>query len=83
MAHDGESSNPIEAYSLWVTPRGALYDSLQSEIDYLREKYGGPKFEPHVTVVPAIKAPKGSVLEVVQELAGKMKVRDLPLAVWR
>ena len=36
--------------SYWLLPESEQFNALQSLIDQLAERYGGPTFEPHVTV---------------------------------
>lgn len=40
-----------QKYSLWLTPEGEVYFKLKKLIDKLANQYGGPKFEPHVTLL--------------------------------
>ncbi|CAD5182277.1 unnamed protein product [Musa acuminata subsp. malaccensis] len=41
-------------YSVWALPPEDVRDRLKSLMGALRSEFGGPKFEPHITVVGAI-----------------------------
>lgn len=45
---------PKFAYSVWALPPEDLAPRLRGLMDGLRSEFGGPRFEPHVTVVGAI-----------------------------
>ncbi|KAK3431108.1 hypothetical protein EUGRSUZ_E02848 [Eucalyptus grandis] len=45
---------PKFAYSVWALPPDDLAPRLRGLMDGLRSEFGGPRFEPHVTVVGAI-----------------------------
>lgn len=67
-------------YSLWVLPPpGPLRQRLQAEIDALAEKYGGPKFPAHVTVLPDIKQPRDQLLATAASLAAQLPPYDITL----
>ncbi|XP_057764247.1 cyclic phosphodiesterase-like [Salvia miltiorrhiza] len=44
-----------DTYSVWAFPPEELKPRLKKLMDGLRSEFGGPEFEPHVTVVGAIK----------------------------
>ncbi|KAF8015130.1 hypothetical protein BT93_H0814 [Corymbia citriodora subsp. variegata] len=59
VSHPPTASAPMEAppefvYSVWALPPDDLAPRLRTVMDGLRSEFGGPKFEPHVTVVGAI-----------------------------
>lgn len=43
-----------DVYSVWAFPPEELTPRLKKLMDGLRSEFGGPQFEPHVTVVGAI-----------------------------
>ncbi|KAH6790271.1 RNA ligase/cyclic nucleotide phosphodiesterase family protein [Perilla frutescens var. frutescens] len=43
-----------DVYSVWALPQEELTPRLKKLMDGLRSEFGGPEFEPHVTVVGAI-----------------------------
>ncbi|MEK7663866.1 MAG: 2'-5' RNA ligase family protein [Patescibacteria group bacterium] len=61
-------------YHLFFLPEGELFDNLQNTINQLAEKYGGMKFEPHVTLLARIpKANETELTAKTQKLAKMMK----------
>ncbi|MCD7451667.1 hypothetical protein HAX54_012988 [Datura stramonium] len=44
-----------EVYSVWGLPSEDVRDRVKKLMDGLRSEFGGPQFEPHVTVVGAIR----------------------------
>ncbi|XP_010518831.1 PREDICTED: cyclic phosphodiesterase isoform X2 [Tarenaya hassleriana] len=44
-----------EVYSVWALPEEDAADRFRKVMEGLRSEFGGPKFDPHVTVVGAIK----------------------------
>ena len=66
---DSKDSETI-GYHLFLIPSGELFDKLQNTINRLAEKYGGVKFEPHVTLLARIpKADEAELIEKTEELA--------------
>ncbi|CAA0823680.1 Cyclic phosphodiesterase [Striga hermonthica] len=55
-----ETANPTpgeakrDVYSVWALPPVELTPRLKKLMDGLRSEFGGPQFEPHVTVVGAV-----------------------------
>ncbi|XP_074557923.1 cyclic phosphodiesterase-like [Curcuma longa] len=43
-----------EVYSVWALPPGDVRDRIKRIMAALRSEFGGPAFEPHITVVGAI-----------------------------
>ncbi len=57
--------------SYWLLPESEQFNALQSLIDRLAERYGGPTFEPHVTVYCGPIDPRQSPATLAQQtLAG-------------
>ncbi|KAF8029522.1 hypothetical protein BT93_E2051 [Corymbia citriodora subsp. variegata] len=50
----GRDTPPEFVYSVWALPPDNLALRLRTVMDGLRLEFGGPKFEPHVTVVGVI-----------------------------
>lgn len=71
--HD-PSSAFLESYSLWVAPHGATRKRLEAEIEQLAARFNAPRFEPHVTLLPEVRAPLETVVAKAQELASKLHV---------
>lgn len=60
-------------YHLFFLPERELFDSLQNAINTLAEKYGGAKFEPHITLLARIpKADEAELIAKTQQLASIM-----------
>ena len=60
-------------YHLFFLPSGELFDSLQNIINVLADKYGGVKFEPHLTLLARIpKADEAELITKTQQLATTM-----------
>jgi 2'-5' RNA ligase len=55
--------------SLWLVPSESGRESLVGLIARLAERFGGPHFEPHVTLLPGLAGSYESVLTVAAELA--------------
>ncbi|KAK1275387.1 Cyclic phosphodiesterase [Acorus gramineus] len=52
-----------EVYSVWaIPPEGEVRDRLRRLMEGLRSDNGGPAFEPHVTVVGAIRLRRGDAV---------------------
>ena len=61
-------------YHLFFLPSGELFDSLQDIINTLAEKYGGVKFEPHLTLLARIpKTDEAELVAKTQQLAATMQ----------
>ena len=67
-------------YHLFFLPEGELFDNLQRTINELADKYNGPKFEPHVTLLSGIpNAPEAELVEKTRNLAVSMKPFNIEL----
>lgn len=53
---------PEFVYSVWALPPDDLAPRLRSLMGGLRSEFGGPRFEPHVTVVGAIGLTEGDAV---------------------
>ena len=70
---DPKDSKTI-GYHLFFLPEGELFDGLQNTINTLAEKYGGMKFEPHLTLLARIPtAPEAELVAKTQQLAATMQ----------
>lgn len=76
---DPKDSKTI-GYHLFLLPSEELCNTLQSTINVLAQKYDGPIFEPHVTLLARIpKDDEVKLLEKTQQLAGIMKPFEIEL----
>jgi 2'-5' RNA ligase len=59
-------------YSIWIIPPEPIYSELKDTIDDLAKKYGGPTFEPHMTLL-------GDIDRILTEIESKIRklVADL------
>lgn len=39
------------SYSIWLIPDGEVYKTVSSIIQNIAKEYGGPLFEPHITLL--------------------------------
>ena len=62
-------------YSLWLTPDESTHDDLASLIADLAAEHGGPRFQPHVTLLGTV---VGEEAEIVR-LAGDIAAQTPPL----
>lgn len=62
-------------YSLWLKPpAGPTCSKLAQEVAAQAKEFGGPSFEPHVTLLGGVDGDQDTVLEKASSLAGKLKV---------
>jgi len=76
---DPKDSKTI-GYHLFFLPEGQLFDDLQVTINQFAEKYGGAKFEPHLTLLARI--PKDDEAEMIiktQQLAATMSLFEVEM----
>ncbi|KAJ9135968.1 hypothetical protein P3X46_033086 [Hevea brasiliensis] len=60
-------------YSLWAVPPDDVAERLKKLMDGLRSEFGGPQFEPHVTVVGAISLTEHDALEKFRSACDGLK----------
>jgi len=73
MTHDkiNKKRNPI-SYSIWLMPSGNKKDQFSKMINAISHKYGGPLFDPHVTLVSGFLGNEVDLLKDTQELSRKI-----------
>ena len=65
-------------YHLFFLPEEELFDSLQNTINAVAVKYGGVKFEPHLTLLARIpKADEAELMVKTKALASTMEVFEV------
>jgi 2'-5' RNA ligase len=62
-----------ERYSLWLMPRGDVYESLARTLHRLSARYAAPEFPPHVTLLGRIAAPRREALRKSAALAALLR----------
>ena len=60
----------VEEYTVSIIPQGEVFDRLYGLIKELAEKYYGPVFEPHVTLLGGIPLPEAEMRAKTEKLAG-------------
>lgn len=60
-------------YSVWAMPSDHVRERLVKLMGNLRSEFGGPEFEPHVTVVGAIRLTKEDALHKLQSSCSGLK----------
>ena len=67
---------------MFALAAGSLQEKLQGEIVTLARSYGGPIFEPHVTLVPGYEASdKAAAIEAAKDVAASLRVSVAPCLV--
>jgi 2'-5' RNA ligase len=66
-------------YSLWLIPRGRAYKKLARIIDRLSQKYGSPRFEPHVTVLGLLIGSEEELVSKTAQLASGLDPYEITL----
>ena len=60
------------SYSIWLMPEGNTKNKLTTLIEKLRLEYGGPNFEPHVTLIGGFVKEEKVLLEKTEQLASRL-----------
>lgn len=50
-------------YSLWIMPKGEVYEVLQKTINALAERYSAPVFNPHITLVAELESSEEEIIK--------------------
>ncbi len=67
------------SYTLWVIPSPEIKKILEDVILKLGDKYKGPYFEPHMTLLGNISCTKEEVIEKTKELCREIKSFEISL----
>ncbi|KAG6407247.1 hypothetical protein SASPL_130233 [Salvia splendens] len=70
-AHGGELKR--DAYSVWALPPEELKPRLKKLMSGLRSEFGGPEFEPHVTILGAIKLTESEARDMFRKACEGLK----------
>ncbi|KAJ4768446.1 Cyclic phosphodiesterase [Rhynchospora pubera] len=74
MANPNPTTQPkTEVYSVWALPPESVRPRLKSLMSGLRADYDGPEFEPHITVVGAIRLTPESALEMIRSATSGLR----------
>jgi 2'-5' RNA ligase len=60
------------SYSIWLMPEYILNDQLQNKIQSLGSVFGGPFFEPHVTLVSGFLGKRKELIEKTETISNKI-----------
>ena len=67
-----QNRNPI-SYSLWLIPEPTLNKKIKLIIDTLSEKYKGPSFPPHITLLNDFKYEKLDFKEKIKNIVSQIQ----------
>ncbi|XXG77422.1 hypothetical protein AAC387_Pa08g1577 [Persea americana] len=67
------SDEESAVYSVWAMPPDHVRERLVKLMGQLRSEFGGPEFEPHVTVVGAIRLTRDDALHKLQSACSGLK----------
>ncbi|CAN6224343.1 unnamed protein product [Urochloa humidicola] len=70
---DPTNQSPQEVYSVWALPPEPARGRLLRLMAGLRAAHGGPAFEPHVTVVGAIRLRRSAAVEALHAAAAGVR----------
>lgn len=76
-------SNETHGYHIFLMPEGELRQTLQERISMLAQKYDGPVFPPHVTLLAGIEGKdETEIIELTKTLASELTPFALTLGNW-
>ncbi|MFQ6022972.1 MAG: 2'-5' RNA ligase family protein [Acidiferrobacterales bacterium] len=64
-------------YAIWLLPDDSAAARFADLIDHLSERYGGPRFSPHVTLLGRVTGPEDVLAETTQRLAEQLRALTL------
>ena len=64
--------NPV-SYSIWLMPEGNVKDQLKYAIYSLSTDFGGPIFEPHITLVSSVLGSEKELVQKTEIISKKIK----------
>lgn len=68
-----------KGYTLWLMPRGEIYDKFAEIIRRLAKKYAAPIFQPHVTLLGDIELPEAEMIKRIEQLVQGQKPFSITL----
>jgi 2'-5' RNA ligase len=69
----------VNCHSLWLVPRGTAHLKLSEIIRALSERYGTPRFAPHVTLLGRVLKPRREIIGITREVASEHKAISIKL----
>lgn len=67
----------LKRYALWLLPDPVATDSLASVINDLRNRYKGPRFAPHITLLGRVTGAEEDLAKTTEDLARQLRVLTL------
>ncbi len=67
----------LKRYALWLLPDQVATDSFASLIDDLSNRYEGPRFAPHVTLLGRVTGPEEDLAKTTEDLAQQLRLLTL------
>ena len=64
--------NPV-SYSIWLMPEGNVKDKLKNIIYSLSTDFGGPIFEPHITLVSSFLGSEKELIQKIEIISKKIR----------
>ncbi|KAF3340843.1 cyclic phosphodiesterase-like protein [Carex littledalei] len=80
MANPNPTQTGTKVYSVWAFPPESVLARLKSVMSGLRSEFGGPVFEPHMTVVGAIRLTPESALEMIRSSTSGLRPYKVKVA---
>lgn len=62
-----------KGHTLWLMPKGKIYDKFASFIERLAGEYNSPVFEPHVTLLGELPQVEQEAIKLTQDLVADQK----------
>lgn len=75
-----ETIMKAKGHSLWLMPKGVVYDRLSGIIKRLAIEYNAPVFSPHVTLLGEAMQSEVDIIERIQELVSGQKPFPITLS---
>ena len=69
----------MSTFHLWLVPTGTVYDRLAGVIADLSARYGGPAFDPHLTLLGRLEGEQESLVALTKQLARALHPFELRL----
>ena len=70
----------VNDYSIWLLPKAAQLVLLTKIVGDLAERFGSPRFIPHVTIQGDLTIPFGALKEALQGIANEHTSQNWPVA---
>jgi hypothetical protein len=61
------------SYHIWLKPSGETYEALSRVISELGRQYGGPVFDPHITLLASLRGAESEHIRRSEDLARQLR----------